>query len=87
METIILFCPGTQHVHLVLKLQRTDVSKDEFEQESYRSIFKHNLIVKVSNLLRLVPQNRGGTSLPPTRLDEWDVPLGLECPEALKEGT
>lgn len=87
METIILFCPGTQHVHLVLKLQRTDVSKDVFEQESYRSIFKHSLIVRISNLLRLVPQNRDGTSFPTPRLDEWEAPLGLECLEALREGT
>lgn len=28
MGTIILFCPGTQHVHFTLKLQRTDVSKN-----------------------------------------------------------
>lgn len=51
------------------------------------AFLKHSLMVRISNLLRLVPQNRDGTSLPTIRLDEWEAILGLECLEALREGT
>lgn len=57
------------------------------EQESCRSIPKYSLSMGVSNLLRLVPSNRDGTSFSTTRWGAWEAPLGLGCPEALKEGS